>query len=107
MPKPRAAYKTYQFLINIFELEKRLTGKFLCKSASARGLAWCRNDVVAMVLEKSVLDLAVIWVSHLQRNRTNLFDLGRHFGKTLEKAIFFFLVCATDRPRETALIWSP
>lgn len=34
MPKPTASHKKYQFLINIFELEKQLIGKFLYKSAS-------------------------------------------------------------------------
>lgn len=49
-----------------------------------------------------MLDLAVIWNSRLQGNWTNLFELGMHFGKTLEKSIFFLLICATDRPKETS-----
>lgn len=59
---------------------------------------------LVMVLGKSVLDLPVIWNSQLQRNWTNLFELGMHLGRTLEKSIFFLLSCACDMPKETSLV---
>lgn len=57
-----------------------------------------------MALGKFVLDIAVIWESHLQGSRMSVFELDMHSGKTLENSIL--LICAADRPKETLLIFS-
>ena len=77
MPKPTASHKMYQFLINIFELEKCLFGKFLYKSASAHCLAPCRNDAVGDAIREVCARLncdlgltlarkldASVWIGH-------------------------------------------
>lgn len=102
MPKPRVSLKTYQFLINIFKLEKCLIGKLLYKSASmcCSGRALCRNDGVGNGITE--IWISICWDQELTLLRKRgAPESGMHFGKTPEKSILF-LLCYWQAKRNTS-----